>query len=191
MGGDKPRRLLQGRALIDWAIDLALGWSPLVAVSVRWPGQAGPGLRAPELADPEDIQGPMAGLCAGLGFARLLGARSLLLLPCDAPVLPQDLCDRLGGALDAAAGARAALAVSGERSHPASSLWDVACADEVYPYLASGRSSLMGFAEHVGWVPAVWPDGAAFVNLNTPQDLAQAQAAVTNAGAAAAAMRFR
>ena len=191
MGGDKPLRLLKGRPLIDWALDFALQRAPSVAVSVRRTGQAGQGLRAPELPDPLDVEGPMAGLSAALTFAGQVGARRLLLLPCDAPYLPRDLADRLGEALEGAPGSRAALAVSGDRLHPACSLWEASCVGEIGAYLATGRSSLRGFAEQVGCVTAAWPDPAAFANLNTPQDLAQAQAAVTSCGTPAATRRFR
>lgn len=174
MGGDKPLRLLKGRPLIDWALDFALQRAPFVAVSVRRTGQAGQGLRAPELPDPLDVEGPMAGLSAALTFAGQVGARRLLLLPCDAPHLPRDLADRLGEALDGAPSARAALAVSGDRLHPACSLWEASCVREVGAYLSTGRSSLRGFAEQVGCATAAWPDPTAFANLNTPQDLARA-----------------
>lgn len=177
MGGDKPLRRLGGVRLIDRAVALACAWSPLVAVSVRDPAQAGGGAGAPLILDRPGLEGPLAGLAAGLAFAARSGAGRLLTLPCDMPSLPLDLAERLCRAL--AAPDRAALPACGERVHPVCGLWDCEAAGALAGYAESGRSSVYGFARHVGARIVDWPpdSAAAFANVNSPEDLAALAAA--------------
>jgi len=179
MGGGKPLRLFRGRSLISHALDRAHGWSSKVAVSVRSPDQVGP-IATPVLLDDPDIDGPLAGLSAALTFAGQEGACRLLTLPCDMPLLPDDLARRLGGVL--VPGAGAALAFCAGRLHPVCAVWDVAVQAELPAYLATGRSSLRGFAETVGMATVVWDNGSApaFENINTPIDLARVSDSVRN-----------
>lgn len=172
MGGGKPLRLFRGQSLIAHALDRARSWSPQVAVSVRSPDQVGP-VAAPLVLDDPDIEGPLAGLSAALAYAREEGASRLLTLPCDMPGLPDDLARRLEEAL--VPGVGAAMAACAGRLHPVCAVWDVAAQAELPAYLATGRSSLRGFAEAVGMAKAVWNDdfAPAFENINTPIDLAR------------------
>lgn len=172
MGGGKPLRLFRGQSLIAHAFDRARSWSPQVAVSVRSPDQVGP-VAAPLVLDDPDIEGPLAGLSAALAYAREEGASRLLTLPCDMPGLPDDLARRLEEAL--VPGVGAAMAACAGRLHPVCAVWDVAAQAELPAYLATGRSSLRGFAEAVGMAKAVWNDdfAPAFENINTPIDLAR------------------
>ena len=67
--------------------------------------------------------------------------------------------------------------MSDGRLHPVCGLWRVASRERLEAYLATGRSSLRGFAEHVGLREVAWevagPDP--FINLNTLEDLAAYQ----------------
>lgn len=175
MGGGKPLRAWGGRPLLARALDLARSYAPEVAVAVRDAGQVGQGAAIPLLFDPPDIGGPLAGLASALDFGRRRGALWVQTLACDMPYLPADLSDRLAQALESGVGA--VLPVSEGRVHPVCGLWRVGSRDRLEAYVASGRSSLRGFAEHVGLREVAWevagPDP--FVNLNTPQDLATYQ----------------
>ncbi len=179
MGGAKPLRLYRGRSLIVHALDQARSWSPRVAVSVRSPDQVGPVAATLVLDDP-DIDGPLAGLSAALTFARQAGASRLLTLPCDMPLLPDDLARRLDEGLIPNVGA--AVAICAGRLHPVCAVWDVAMQARLPDYLATGRSSLRGFAEFVGMATVVWDNGSApaFENINTPIDLARVSGSVRN-----------
>lgn len=173
IGGGKPLRLLGGRSLIERALEQARGWSDLVAVSVRHEGQAGR-LGAPQIVDTQD-EGPIGGLASALGFARDSGAETLLTIACDMPMLPGDLAQRLAQALRAELGA--AIASSGRALHAVCGLWRNTVIDALPDYRASGRSSLWGFAEHVGHAIVEWPTEPydPFLNINRPDELDAAE----------------
>ncbi|MDP3868009.1 molybdenum cofactor guanylyltransferase [Phenylobacterium sp.] len=175
MGGGKPLRAWGGRPLLFRAIELAGGYASQVAVAVREAGQAGQGAEIPLLFDPPEIGGPLAGLASALDFGRRCGATWVQTLACDMPYLPPDLSDRLAGALAPEVGA--VLPTSGGRLHPICGLWRVGSRDRLEAYLTTGRSSLRGFAEHVGLREVAWdtPGADPFLNLNTLEDLAACQ----------------
>jgi molybdopterin-guanine dinucleotide biosynthesis protein A len=121
------------------------------------------------------MEGPLASLTAGLRWAQSRGAAFLLTLPCDAPFLPVDLVGRLRARIDASA---SAIPSSGGQLHPTCGLWRVSADDQLAPYLKTGRRSLVGFAEWSGHAVEPW-EGAPrdpFFNVNTPEDLARAEA---------------
>lgn len=175
IGGDKPTRLLDDERLLDHALILARGWSPLVAVSVR---DTAPNVHGLPLLPDLMGKGPIAGIAAALAFARSKGVKRVLTIPCDTPFLPSDLPDRLSDALMHSAGA--AIAASGGRLHPSCALWRVETAVALPAYLSSGRGSLHGFAEAVGAVAVEWPiePHDPFFNINSAADLAAAEAMI-------------
>ena len=173
IGGGKPLKMLASATLIERAVDQALQWSGTVAVSVREAGQAGT-TTVPEIVD-EEGEGPLAGLTAALRFADAAGADVVLTIPCDMPLLPPDLRDRLEAAL--APGTGAAIASSGGALHPVCGLWRVGAQATLPAYRASGRSSLRGFAAHVGFAAVDWPAEPhdPFLNINRPEELEAAE----------------
>lgn len=167
IGGGKPHRLLGGRTLIERAIERARAWSAEVAVAVRAPEQiVDPGV--PLLVDPPGLEGPLGGLASALRFGR----GTVLTIPCDAPFLPDDLPERLAAALP---GHAAALAASDGRVHPVCGLWRTEALARLPAYAASGRRSLIGFAEAIGFVAVECPSHC-FFNINSAGDLAEAEA---------------
>jgi molybdenum cofactor guanylyltransferase len=174
IGGGKPLRTLDGQRLIDRAIDYARTLSPRVAVAVREAPQLGE-LPVESILDDRAIQGPLSGLASALAFAEQHQVNQVLTIPCDAPFLPDDLLVRLGKALQP--GVAAALASSGGRMHPTCALWRRHVRVMLEPYRESGRASLHGFAEHVGFVPVEWPTEPAdpFFNINSEADLERAE----------------
>jgi molybdopterin-guanine dinucleotide biosynthesis protein A len=169
LGGAKPLCRLAGMTLIEWAIGRARSWSADVAIAVRDPAQVGDtGL--PVLVDPFGFQGPLGGLASALQF----GQGVVLTIPCDMPFLPIDLPDRLAAALP---GHEAALAASGGRVHPVCGLWRTRAIHDLGRYAATGQMSLIGLAERIGHVAVEWP-GDPFFNVNSPEDLALAEARI-------------
>lgn len=173
VGGGKPLRLLGGKRLIDRAEELAGRWSEIVAVAVRDPAQVGR-TRFACIFDEPGIEGPLAGLAAALRFASDSGCEAALTIPADMPFLPADLLQRLSQAIGRAG---AAIAGSGGKLHPVCGLWKVSARDALPDYLASGRSSLRGFAEAIGSRQVEWPDEPEdpFLNINSAEDLARAE----------------
>jgi len=128
--------------------------------------------------DTTDFPGPLAGILAGLRAAAGDGAAWLAVVPCDSPVLPTDLVERLATGL-ATSDARGAVVQrdhgeDGLRLEPVCCLVSTALADDLGGYLASGERKverwLLRHARPVLFDRA--DDAAAFANINTPQDLA-------------------
>ena len=172
IGGAKPLRVLRGKRLIDRAEALARQWSDIIAVAVREPAQAS-GVQATPIFDEPGINGPLAGLAAGLRFAGAGGCEAALTIASDMPFIPPDLGERLSIEID---DANAAIASSSGRLHPVCGLWRVSALDAMADYLISGRRSLRGFAETVGYRAIEWPaDPDPFFNINSAEDLAEAE----------------
>jgi molybdopterin-guanine dinucleotide biosynthesis protein A len=172
IGGAKPLRVLRGKRLIDRAEALARQWSDIIAVAVREPAQAGD-TRATPIFDEAGIDGPLAGLAAALRFAGAGGCEAALTIASDMPFLPPDLGKRLSIEIE---DAKAAIASSGGRLHPVCGMWRVSALDAIADYLISGRRSLRGFAEAVGFRAVEWSaDRDPFFNINSAEDLAEAE----------------
>jgi molybdopterin-guanine dinucleotide biosynthesis protein A len=125
---------------------------------------------------PGAASGPLAGVLAGLAWAQREGFGWLATAPCDAPLLPGDLVPRLSDGA-ASSGARLALAATSDGWQPLCALWRTDLATELAAALADGRHpSVHGFAEAVGACVVEFEDASAFLNINTPEDFARAQA---------------
>ena len=166
MGGAKPFRLLGGSSLLDRAMRRARSWSEEVAVAVRDPGPF-VAVDLPCLEDAPGLEGPIAGLASAL---RLRGDL-VLTIPCDMPFLPDDLPERLEAALP---GNAAAMAGSAGRPQPVCTLWRKAALVRIHEYASTGRRSLIGFAESVGFTTVEWPESTLF-NVNSGEDLRRAE----------------
>lgn len=173
MGGDKPLRVLGGVKLIDRAIEQARSFASVTAVALRHNEQVGKGdFRI--IRDEPEIEGPLAGLVSALRFASEADVDAVLTLPADMPFLPADLAKRLVEALPENG---AAIASSGGHEHPVCGLWSIEAIKCISNYLSSGRRSLKGFANAVGYSAVDWPVEPfdPFFNLNTLGDLAEAE----------------
>ena len=177
MGGGKPLRLLGGKRLIDHAEALASQWSRIVAVAARSAAQVGH-TRFPQITDDDSIEGPLAGLAASLRLAREEACDAVMTIAADMPFLPPELAGRLSREIGSH---HAAIASSGSYLHPVCGLWRVATLEQLPDYLHSGRRSLKGFAEAVGFARVEWPLGSPdpFMNINSAEDLAKAEAILT------------
>ncbi len=175
MGGvDKAMVPLAGRPLVAHVLERLEPQVERVAISAN--GVAGRfALGVPVLAD-QGGAGPLAGICAALDWAAPLGATAVLSVPVDAPFLPGDLCPRLCLAAETAPEGLA-IAQAGGRDHPTFGLWPVSLREPLRAFLASGaKPKVMDFARAHGAVAAAFADALAFENLNTPEDLARAEA---------------
>ncbi len=177
-GREKAAAQLAGRPMIAWVLDVLKPSCVEVAVNAR-PGSQAAALGAAAgcmtLADdPSDPEGPLAGLRAGLVWARTLGADALATAPCDTPFLPADLVARLAEGWTPGEGAR--VAVSPDGPAPLCALWPVPEAlDLIGETLAAGRHpSIRRVLEELRAVEVEFPDPRAFDNLNTPADYTEA-----------------
>jgi molybdopterin-guanine dinucleotide biosynthesis protein A len=172
-GGEKAAALLAGKPLLMWAAQRLRGSCAVVAVNARPETEAEALARTaglPVLHDAVgDAAGPLAGVKAGLAWAQSLGARSLAVSPCDAPLLPADLFVRL----IAAAGTGAALAETSDGRQPLCAVWPVSALSTVVAALAGGaHPPTWRVLESVGAQYVYFESAEAFANLNTRAELA-------------------
>jgi len=118
-----------------------------------------------------DFMGPMAGIEAGLMRCK---KNHLLVIPCDAPLLPNDLYDRLAAALSEQPEALAAYAKTAEAAQPLCCLLKPAAASSLGKQLDARQGGMLEWLTSITAIPVLFDDAASFTNLNTPESL-QAQ----------------
>lgn len=176
-GGEKAVALLAGRPLLSWAVQRLAASCAAVAVNVR------PGTEAYVLAQtqglmllhdaPGDAAGPLAGVKAGLNWAKSRGARWLAVSPCDAPLLPQDLYVRLIEVAAQKDSPGAAMAETSDGHQPLCAVWPVSALSKVTEALAGGaHPPTWLLLEALGAIHVRFPDPDSFANVNTREDLA-------------------
>lgn len=160
-GADKAAARLNGVALIDH-VARALGGQTdaLVVVGREWGG-------LPSVLDrPRGGEGPLGGLNAALHFACEQGHEAVLCAGCDTLPLPPGL------------GVRLAPGPAVVEGHWLMGYWPATLAEELDRWLASQDDrSIRGWMRTCG--ARVVAVDAAFYNINTPETLAQAQAALS------------
>lgn len=173
-GREKAAAVLEDRPLLAHAHAALADACAAVAVSAR------PGSAAERLAGemglavlhdaPDAPAGPLAGVAAGLDWARVQGASRLAILPCDTPWISPEVVARLDGALGPADGVAAARTADGLHA-----LCAVIRLDRTGPLLGA-----LDRGEHppvrdawaaVGLRIVDFEDASAFRNVNRPQDL--------------------
>lgn len=176
-GGEKSVALLRGRPLLEWALRRLQRSCVEVAVNAR-PGTAAEALALEAgltvLHDaPGDPDGPLSGVKAGLAWAQSRSCIRLAVSPCDVPLAPDDLYERLG----AAAGDGAALAETGDGMQPLCAVWPVSALASLERALAGGaHPATWRLLDQLGAARVRFEAPEAFANLNTREDLARFEA---------------
>ena len=184
-GGEKAVAKLEGRTLLEWAVERLRTVAADVAVNVRAGTEAEAVahlLGLPTLYDEAgDALGPLAGVKVGLIWAQQRSASLLAVSPCDAPLLPDDLYVRL---LEGAQG-DAAMAETRDGRQPLCALWPVTALPAVHDALVGGaHPPTWQMLERLGARKVLFDRPEAFANVNTRDDLAAIEA-----GAAARSRR--
>lgn len=195
-GGDKCLKRLGDRTLLDHVVDRLArqisGERGGLALNANGDPARFDAVGLPVIPDPlEGFLGPLAGVLAGLEWARERGAEGIVTAAADTPFAPIGLVARLlGAARDA--GAPLACAETHGRAHPTFGYWPVALADDLRRALVEEEvrkivvwtdrhgCARASFDDHVSEGPA----GDPFFNVNTPEDMEVARRAVA-AGAIA------
>ena len=183
MGKDKARVLLGKTPMIDHVVNRLAPQVSSIAINatdtVALPTNV-------ELVPDtlEGFAGPLAGILAGLLHTRQGGnsATHLLTVPVDSPFLPTNLVKRLQEAMPGKTSI--AVATSQGRVHPVVALWPVALADDLDHWLRDPtHRRVMEFLARHPLAEVAFPlvETAAgpldpFFNVNTPADLARAEA---------------
>jgi molybdopterin-guanine dinucleotide biosynthesis protein A len=171
---DKAFLPLAGRPLILHSLERLRPQVEAVILSANGDVSRFTDLRLPVVSD-DVSQGPLSGILSALRHAEASGATHVVSTPVDTPFLPDDLVARL---LDAAADAPEGLALARttDGDHPASALWPVGLAQALAGFLAKGGAKVTHFTDDHHASRADFPNARAFLNLNTPEDLAAAEA---------------
>jgi molybdopterin-guanine dinucleotide biosynthesis protein A len=167
--GDKPLAHWVAEALAPVVADLWL---------ITNHPQAHGSLGLPLVTDLVPFQGPMGGLATALFFAR---TPWVLLASADAPFLAPNLASALAGASGKIS--RPALVCRSDQGlEPFPGLYAVRLLPRVQEFLQAERS-FIAFLERLRpqvWGPEMWKtcdaEGASFLNLNQPEDLARLEA---------------
>jgi molybdenum cofactor guanylyltransferase len=172
-GGEKAMAPFQGRPLIDAVIDR---FADCAAIAVSTPPHTGAAAHAQRRAidvihdDPAFPRGPLSGVCAALVWAHARGFDLLATAPCDTPLLPHDLFQRL---IDALGEADAAYAATADGDHPLCAVWRTGVLEPLQNTLRSGaHPSIRAFLQNSS-NRVVFSGDDAFANVNTPADLAR------------------
>ena len=120
-----------------------------------------------------DFAGPLAGLHAGMRVAK---TEFILSVPCDSPLLPNDLSQRLMTALESQ-NADIAVAKIGEQHHPVFCLCRTILAQDLETYLNAGGRKVDEWQKKHAYVEVRFDDNpSAFSNVNTPEELGKLEA---------------
>lgn len=121
--------------------------------------------------------GPLQGILSALPHCR---HDWVLVVPCDSPFLPTNLCQQLW---TAARGHPLAVAHDGERLQPLFMLLHRSLASSLATWLASGQRKVERWCRHEQAAIARFDEPRAFGNLNTPDDLEKGEKKLRAAGA--------
>jgi molybdopterin-guanine dinucleotide biosynthesis protein A len=176
MGQNKAFVRLGGETLVAHAAKRLAPQVPQLAVNANGDAQAYADLNCTIIADTiADHPGPLAGVLAAMTWARQQGKEWVVTVPIDTPFFPRDLAARLA---EAAAGHDLAVASSGGHRHPVFTLWPVGLAEDVrHALVDEDKRRVTAILDRyrcgsVDW--AVTPFDP-FFNINTPEDLVQAE----------------
>lgn len=178
MGRDKAELVVAGEPLLAralgrlapaverLAVNAPVG-SPAAELATR--------LGRPVLPDPPGLpDGPLSGVLAGLRWARDEGAEGLVVLPCDAPLLPEELPRRLAAALQ---DAPCAVARTPGGVQALCAGWRIGAEAALAARLEAGEHpAIWRLLSDQGCAYIDYPSEDAFLNLNTPEDIGRAEA---------------
>lgn len=136
------------------------------------------------LPDPRPDRGPLGGIAAALAWAEAGGAQWLLTAPVDAPFLTPAIYEALLADLADNPGAAAAIAVADGRDQWLAAVLRPSLALSARKALDTPDLAVARFLESQGVRRVPIPNAAyAFLNVNTPSDLAAAERAAKREGA--------
>ena len=186
-GGDKCLAELAGKPLLAHVIDRLKPQTSALVLNANGDLSRFSGFDLPTISDPiKGFAGPLAGVLAGFTWARenAPDAQWIVTAATDTPFFPLDLVAKL---LDTTKGQypAIALATSNERMHPVFGLWPVALADDLHQALESGTRKVLDWTGRHTTMTTAFPEiqigGTAidpFFNVNSPDDLTHAEAAI-------------
>jgi molybdopterin-guanine dinucleotide biosynthesis protein A len=182
-GGDKGALPLGSSTLLEHVITRLSPQVDGIALNANGDAIRFAHLELPVIADSIDgFAGPLAGVLAGLDWAAERGASSIVTAAADTPFFPHDLVTQLQLA---ASGMENPLVLAatpdpkrGTSRHPTFGLWPVALRDDLRDALNDGLRKVVQWTDRHDGKLAMFPIDQIdpFFNVNTPEDLARAEA---------------
>jgi molybdenum cofactor guanylyltransferase len=174
-GSNKALALLGGKPIVQHVIDRI---KPQSNGPIAINANSDDGLAELGLAIIPDTkwngEGPLAGLANALAWTSEMKASEVVTVALDLPFLPLDLVSRL------AVTGSPSITASGDQTHPVNGIWKAGQLDALEAYLQSGRRSAHGWAKECKASVTSYEKAAngidPFLNVNTPEDLAKAEA---------------
>ncbi|TCB97086.1 molybdenum cofactor guanylyltransferase MobA [Kosakonia quasisacchari] len=173
MGGkDKGLQELNGKPLWQYVAERLAPQVTSLVISANRNLEIYRASGLPVLTDTlDDFPGPLAGI---ISVMQQSDGEWFLFCPCDTPRIPTDLVARLQK--NRQHNAPAVWVNDGERDHPAIALVHRSVLPFLQNYLAGGERRVMVFMRQMGGHAVDFSDAkSAFVNVNTPEDLAHWQ----------------
>lgn len=177
-GGDKALLPLGDGTLLSHVIDRLEPQVAGLALNANGDPARFDGFGLPVLPDSIDgFVGPLAGVLSGMDWAAAQGAETIVTAAADTPFFPCDLVPRLMLAAHGMA-QPLALAVTDDGRHPTFGLWPVGLRDDLRAALTGGLRKVVQWTDAHDGRTAHFPTQGLdpFFNVNTPEDLARAQA---------------
>jgi molybdopterin-guanine dinucleotide biosynthesis protein A len=188
LAGGRGRRLgerdkglveLAGRPLAGWVIERVRPQVAEIVVSANRNLDAYAALGHPVVPDTlPDQPGPLAGILAAAGRT---AADWLLVVPCDTPALPAHLAAHML-AVARARDVPLVRAADGERIHYAVMLLHRRLLADMAASLAAGERRVQAWQDRHPHAEARFESAHAFININTDEDLRQAETLVLGSG---------
>lgn len=175
MGGrDKAFIRLKDKPLIDYALARLAPQVAKILINSNAEQKVFASCNAPIIADSiTGFLGPLAGIHAGLTWAKTHNFSHMVSISVDAPFFPHDLVKRL-----CAEGKDFACAYSNGRAQPVFGLWPAYCLEALDAFLQKGGRKVDTFTNSFDLAKPSWPPEF-FFNINTPTDLQDAEKQIT------------
>lgn len=178
-GGDKGLLMLGGRTLLARVIARLAPQTEGLVLNANGDAERFAAYGLPVVGDTVGgFVGPLAGVLAGMENAAAQGRSHVVTAAADTPFFPEDL---VAGLERAAAQAGMPIALAGTTEdgrsvrHPTFGLWPVDLRSDLRAALEGGLRKVVLWTDAHGAATAEFEEGA-FFNVNTPEDLAQAEA---------------
>jgi len=170
-GADKGLVLLQSKPLIQHVIERLTPQVDEIFINANRELAQYQSLGYTVLKDVvEEFLGPLAGFSLGLQHAKY---NDVLIVPCDSPLLPVDLAQRLMAAL-VKNKSDIAVASSDDNTHPVFCLCKKTVLPSLTAYLEQGERRVSAWQKSQQYIEVDFSDcNEAFTNLNTFEDLAE------------------
>jgi molybdenum cofactor guanylyltransferase len=179
-GGDKAMVKVGGRTMLERVVARLAPQCDGLILSANGDPARFAAFGLPVVADAvEGFAGPLAGVLAALDWAAANRPNVgwVVSAAADCPFAPRDLVARLRAAT-IAQDAPLAVAASGGRAHPTTGLWSVALREDLRQALVvEGCRKVDRWTARYRLATVAWPAAPfdPFFNVNTPEDLAEAE----------------